>query len=85
MHDQASDRPTLARRSALAPGRDQVMLGALAAPLSPDAGPEFIRDTTVQAPGWYWKPAGASAWQWLGRNTVRAATVLAELRARAGR
>ena len=68
-----------------APGRDQATLTALAAPLEPAAAPEFIRDTRVQAPGWHWKPAGASRWEWLGRNTVTAATRLAELRAHARR
>ena len=85
MQNQVSDRPTIPRRAASTPGRDQAMLGALAAPLSPDAAPEFIRDASVQAPGWHWKPAGASTWQWLGRNTLTAATILAELRATTGR
>ena len=67
------------RRVAQRPGHDQVMLAALAAPLAPEAGPEFIRDDTVPPPGWYWKPEGGTDWQWLGRNTLAAARRLTEL------
>ena len=61
------------------PGRDQEMLTTLAAPLAPNANPQFIRDNTVPAPGWYWKPASHTDWQWLGRNALTAARQLTEL------
>ena len=82
VHDQrlSTLRAPNHRSETAVPGRDQAMLEALAAPLSPVIGPTFIRDMTVEVPGWYWMPAGTSDWRWLGRNTRTAATRLADLR-----
>lgn len=65
------------------PARDAHLLATLAEALAPDQPPFYLHVSPNGHPaGWYWRPAGATRPEWLGRNVIFAEKRLLQLLSR---